>query len=210
MGKRPRVPGGRERTQREDELQRQVEDDSAQCPVVRAKKAPSALSMDVWDGHLAAFQAEYRGWCPFCVAGNGKSEAHRRIEASRDRGHPELHLDCCYMGREAEDRASPILVGQFSKDVWLVTHPVNDVIMSVVIKFDQEASILDVKNALMMKSRDTQGFKVMPEESQVGASAANAMVERSVWEMQSTARSLIAYAEWVQNTTFELGSAIWA
>ena len=131
VGKRPRVPGGRERTQREDELQRQVEDDSAQGPVVRAKKAPSALRMDEWDGQLAAGDAEYRGWCPFCVAGKGKSEPHRRIEASRDRGHPELHLDCCYMGREAEDRASPILVGKFSKDGWLVNHPVNDVIMSV-------------------------------------------------------------------------------
>ena len=36
------------------------------------------------------------------------------------------------------------------------------------------------------------------------------MVERSVWEMQSIARSLIAYAEWVPNTTFEPGSAILA
>ena len=31
------VPGGRERTQQEDELQHQVEDDSAQGPVVRAR-----------------------------------------------------------------------------------------------------------------------------------------------------------------------------
>ena len=30
LGERPIVPGGRERTQREDKLQRQVEDDSAQ------------------------------------------------------------------------------------------------------------------------------------------------------------------------------------
>ena len=28
----------------------------------------SAPSMDEWDGHLAAGHAEYRGWCPFCVA----------------------------------------------------------------------------------------------------------------------------------------------
>ena len=73
-----------------------------------------------------------------------------------------------FMGREAEDRASPMLVGKCSKDRWLVTHPVpctgtqhrwivgnlvNDMIMSgvqtLVIKSDQEASILDVKNALM-------------------------------------------------------------
>ena len=31
-----------------------------------------------------------------------------------------------------------------------------------------------------------------------------------LWEMQSTTRSLVAYAEWVQNTTFELGSAMLA
>ena len=28
------------------------------------------------------------------------------------------------MVREVEDRASPILVGKFSKDRWLLTHPV--------------------------------------------------------------------------------------
>ena len=58
--------------------------------------------------------------------------------------------------------------------------------------------------------RNIEGFDIMPEESQVGASAANAVVGRSVWEMQSTARSLLAYAEGVQNTTFEPGSAILA
>ena len=206
-----RFQGGAKRIQRGDELGRQVEDDSAQGPVVRAKNA------------------DYRGWCPFCVAGKGKSESHRRMEASRDHGHPELHLDYAYMGREAEDRASPILVRKFSKDCWSVTHPVpckgtqhrwivgrlvNDVIMSgvqtLVIKSDQEASILDVKNALMIELRSIEGCNVMPEEPQVGVSAGNAVVERSVWEMQSTTRSLIAYAEWVHNTTFEPGSAILA
>ena len=216
------VPGGRERTEREEQLQRQIEDDAAQGPVVKAKKAPSAPSLDEWDGHLAAGHAEYRGWCPFCVAGKGKSEAHRRIEASRDHGHPELHLDYAFMGRETEDRASPILVGKFSKDRWLITHPVpckgtqhrwiigklvNDVIMSgvqtLVVKSDQEASIVDVKNALMRELRGVEGLTVMPEESPVGASAANAAIERSVWEMQSTTRALVAYAEWVHGTVFE-------
>ena len=52
----------------------------------------------------------------------------------------------------------------------------------------------------------------MPEESPVGASAAIAMIERSVWEMQSTTRAIDAYAEWVHGTVFEPGSAIltWA
>ena len=58
---------------REVELQRQVESDAAQRPVV--KKAPSAPSLDGWDAHLAA---------------------------GRDHGRPELHLDYTYVGREAD------------------------------------------------------------------------------------------------------------
>ena len=73
------VPGVRERTEREEQLQRQIEGDAAQRPVVKAKKAPSAPSLDEWDGHLAAGHAEYRGWCPFSDAGKGKSEGHRRM-----------------------------------------------------------------------------------------------------------------------------------
>ena len=96
LGERPMVPGGRGRTQRKDELRHQMDVDLTQGPVVRAKKAPSAPIMDECDGHLAAGHAEYRGWCPFCVPGRGKNEAHQRIEASR-----ELHLDCAFMGREA-------------------------------------------------------------------------------------------------------------
>ena len=56
-----------ERGQREEQLQRQVNGDAAQGPVVKAKKAPSALCLDEWDGHLVARHVEYRGWCPFCV-----------------------------------------------------------------------------------------------------------------------------------------------
>ena len=49
---------------------------------------------------------------------------------------------------------------------------------------------------------DLSGLKVMQEESPVGASAANAVIERSVWEMQNMTRSLVAYAELVHSTTF--------
>ena len=53
---------------------------------------------------------------PFCVVGKGKSEAHRRMEAPRDHVHPELHVDHANMGREAEDRASPLRLGRLSKN----------------------------------------------------------------------------------------------
>ena len=164
LGKRPVVAGAQERTAREEQLQRQIESDTAQGPVVKAKRAPSASSLEVWDGHLESGHAEYRGWCPFPNACKGKSEAHRRMEAPRDHAHPELHLDYAYVGEEAEDRASPILVGKLLRDWWLVTHLVlckgtqhpwivgklvNVVIMSgvqtLVVKSDHEAWIIDAK-----------------------------------------------------------------
>ena len=104
-----------------DEL---IEDDSAQGPPARVKKAPAAPSLAEWEEHIAAGHTQYRGWCPFCVAGKGKSEAHRKMEVDRDQGIPGLHIDYAYMGRELEDRASPILVGKFTKDRWPITHPV--------------------------------------------------------------------------------------
>ena len=48
-----------------------------------------------------------------------------------------------------------------------------------------QAREMFVKNALMRELRGIERLRVMPEESQVGASAANAVIERSVWEMQS-------------------------
>ena len=85
-------------------------------------------------------------------------------------------------------------------------------VQTLVVKSDQEASIVDVKNALMRELRGVEGLTVMPEESPVGSSAANAVIERSVWEMQSTTRAHVAYDGWVHGTVFEPGSAIltWA
>ena len=54
-------------------------------------------------------------------------------------------------------------------------------VQALVVKSDQEVSIVDVKNSLIGESRRVEGLMVMPEESTVGASAANAVTERSVW-----------------------------
>ena len=155
---------------------------------MKAKKASLAFSLDEWDGHIAVGRAEYQGWCPFCVSGKGKSEADRRMEASRDHGYPELHPDYATMGREAEDRASPILVGEFPKERCLMTHPVpckgthprwmvgklvKDVIMSgvqtLLVKSCQEVSILGLRNFLLRDVCGVDGLAVMLEESPVGA-----------------------------------------
>ena len=47
-----------------------------------------------------------------------------------------------------------------------------------VVKSDQEVSLMNVKDALAIKMHSIEGVKVMPVDSQVGASAADAVVEK--------------------------------
>ena len=117
LGERPVVPGVRGRTEREEPSQRQVEGDTAQGPVV----GPAWTNIiSIWQPDTPRIENGVHS----ALLAKGKSEAHRRMEASRDQVHPEFHLDYAFMGRETEDRASPIPVGKFSKDRWLITHPV--------------------------------------------------------------------------------------
>ena len=178
LGERP-VPGGRERTEREEQLQRQSEDVAAQGPVVKAKKAPSAPSLVEWDGHLGAGHAEYRGGVHSALL------AKERVKLIDGLKHHET------MGIQNFIWITLSWAEEPRTQRWLITHPVpcegtqhrwiigklvNDVVMSgvqtLVVKSDQEASIVDVKNALMRELRGFLGLTVMPEESPVGASAA--------------------------------------
>ena len=68
---------------------------------------------------------------------------------------------------------------------------------------------MEVKNALAMRSGSMKVSKVVPVDSKMGVRAADAVFERSVWDMQTT-RSLIAYCEWAHNTTSELDTVTFA
>ena len=130
------------------------------------------------------------------------------------------------MERAIVDLESPILAGKFSKDRWLVardkkckgTQPrwivgklVNEVItrgaQNQVVKSHQELSIIHLKNSFTIELRGVEGSTIVSEESPVGASAANSVIEKSVWETQNLVRSLDAYAKWVYSTTCDPGSA---
>ena len=90
------------------------------------------------------------------------------MEASRGHEHLEFRLGCACMETATEDRELPILVDRFLKDRWLVAWNkkcedtqhrwivgklLNEVITSgvqtLVVKSDQESSIVDVKSSLM-------------------------------------------------------------
>ena len=76
------------------------------------------------------------------------------------------------------------------------------------VKFDQEASIAGMKNSLTGEVRNVGGSRNVSKESLVGASALNAVMEKSVREMQSTVKTIVAHIEWVYGTTTGPESAI--
>ena len=214
LEERPAVSGRRERTQRE-ELQCQVEDDTAEGMVVKTVTDRIFTSLGQCNDRLTARV------CTFRVIDRGKSET--MISSSRDHELLEVLLDRAYaMAENRESRTCG-----FSKDQWLnnVGKLVNEVITSnvqalMVVKFDhevkvdQEASIADVKFICQCKScgelRSVGGSSNVSKESPM-TSAASALIEKSVRETQSTVRTIVAYIAWVYGTTFESGgaSSIW-
>ena len=57
------------------------------------------------------------------------------------------------------------------------------------VKFDQETSIADVKNTLTSELRSLGRSSSVSKESPMSVSTANALIEKTVWEMQSTVRT---------------------
>ena len=72
LGEGPMVPGGRERTDREEQMQRLIESEAAQGPVVRAKKAPSTPSLDGWDGIWQLGTPSFEDGVHFALLGKEK------------------------------------------------------------------------------------------------------------------------------------------
>ena len=175
-----------EKTQRE-ELLCQMEDDTAEGLVGRVKL------IDGWKAHVPMFK-----W----------------------KSIPEFHLDCACLERATEDRES-WLCG-LSKGQWLMSRDkecenaqrcvnvdklVNETITSNVQALMVVESITDVKNTLTGELRSVGGSSHVSKESPISASIANALIERSVREMQSTARTIVAYIEEVYGTMSDPGSA---
>ena len=112
------------------------------------------------------------------------------------------------------DRCLPILVHKFYKDRWVTSHVVEhkgadewatkvaaqDILLSglkdFVYKSDGERSIVALKHEVVRKlRRDVGPIGVQFEESGVGESQGNAVVERAIWEIESMTRTLVHAAQ---------------
>ena len=65
--------------------------------VVKPLRAPSAPTRQEIEDHEASAHIPYRSWCRACIAGRGRSEAHRQHD-SDEHALPTVAIDYGYLG----------------------------------------------------------------------------------------------------------------
>ena len=98
---------------------------------VRGLRAPAEPTAEEWQRHLVD-HTPFRAWCPSCVVGRGKAEAHRR-HAHVDVGVDIVACDYAFLsagptaaeaGDEASEQGLPALVHKLYGDRWVTAHVV--------------------------------------------------------------------------------------
>jgi hypothetical protein len=146
----------------------------------------------------------YRSWCAHCVRGKGKTMDHRICV--RDSVQREIHIDYCFMGKATDDNTKTIVVakerdskmimssvvpvkgmtnvfaakriGAFIRELGLEHH-------DVALKGDQEPALQDL---LREVGRQRVPAKTFYDQSAVGSSASNGVIERGVQTVEGQIR----------------------
>ena len=199
----------------------ELEELEARTPVIARKpKTPTKAEIDA---HFP-LHADYRDWCPHCLAGKGISNQHRRGDNAESIG-TTVSMDYLFMVPEEEDEnmdAVLILYDTNRKSIWTMSvdkkGPTPSTVkwvvdkleeigysgMEVTLKSDQEPAILDLKRDIAIK-RQTETVMV---ESPVRESKANGSVERAVRTWQGQFRTLRHQFEQRIGTKIRKGSSM--
>ena len=156
----------------------------------------------------------FRNWCRHCVRGRGKEMPHRKAGEQGDM--PELHVDMCFLGEESDPyNTITILVARekltrmtlatvipsksassytsrrlvaFMKEVGILHG-------DLVVKSDQEAAVKAILDGAGRARAAEGGGRYVMEQSPVGASASNGVVERAILSIEQQVRVLKSAVE---------------
>ena len=153
----------------------------------------------------------YRNWCPVCVQAKGKDMDHRKC-INDDRGLSEYSFDYCFPGDElgcklvvlvGRERVTGTVLattvpmkgsmGQFVIDKMMdMIDEVGDSRQTILIKTDQESS---VKALIEDAVNEREEGRTVVEESPVGSSGSNGVVERAVQGVEGHIRVVLLALE---------------
>ena len=157
--------------------------------------------------------AEYRSWCPHCVAGKSVSAQHRRRDPNEEKLGVTISIDYAFRtAEEAEEDLAPILVAYDNnyESIWAIEVAAKGIEAGVgvewlvekldmsgyhgtkiTLKSDNEPSILAFKNAVAMR----RSGETAMIESPVRESNANGQVERAIRTWRDQYRTMRHYTE---------------
>ena len=159
----------------------------------------------------------FRSWCRHCVRGRGKQLPHR--EGAQETTTDEIHMDFGFLGKEDEaQKTIPILVVKERKSKMLMAaavptkttgsyitkrvvgflREIGCLYSDLIVKTDQEPAVKSIVEGVgKAKAADGSG-KYIVENSPVGASQSNGVVERGIQSIMALARVLLSavQAKW--------------
>ena len=149
----------------------------------------------------------YRSLCRHCVRGRGREFPHTKNEGQVSM--PELHADLCFLGDEGESgNTVPVVVvrERTTKMTLAAAIPVKSTgthvarriaafmkeigvgLGGVLVKTDQEPAIKAIMEEAGRVRAADGGGKYLMEQSPVGSSASNGIVERAIQSVQGQVR----------------------
>ena len=151
----------------------------------------------------------YRNWCELCVAAKGKDLDHRK-DVREARCLPEYSFDYCFPGDEfgyhltilvGRERATGMtmatVVPEKGSKGKFVADKVLDFIAEcgnmkgdILIKTDQEPAIKYLVKDIVLERGDEPDCRTVVEESPVGSSGSNGVIERAVQTIEGQVRVL--------------------
>ena len=161
----------------------------------------------------------YRNWCRHCVRGRGKEAAHKKGDQIIEM--PEVHMDFAFMGEENEPgQTMPVLVvkergtkmgmssavpskstGCFiAKRVLAFLKEIGCESGGLTVKSDQEAAVKAIVEEIGRLRAAGGGGRYVVENSPVGASQSNGVVERHIQTIEQLVRVLKDASEERWNT----------
>jgi hypothetical protein len=179
---------------------------SGEAEVMKKVQDPMKPSKEEVAAH-EMFHLPYRSWCEVCVRGRGKSMPH--YKGRGERGLPELHFDymflgeadkphetrACLVAREAVSRVTlATMVPSKGSEEYTVDRivaflsEVGCLHGDVICKSDQEPAVRSLVDAVGRCRAVAGSGKWIIENSPVGASASNGVVERGIQSVQGQVR----------------------
>ena len=84
--------------------------DEEESRVPKTKRAPHEPTNEEIRVHEVT-HTPYRSWCPCCVAGRGRADAHRKLD-EEDKAIAGVHVDYWFLRDEPGGDSTPVLVAK--------------------------------------------------------------------------------------------------